>query len=262
MTIPWDVLLCDIDGTLMGKNASGSWSAFPGACEALKEVRRRVRTVFVTNTTSQSQKAIHQLMNDLGFPCELGEVYTPWAVARKVMQAAGHTSGYAFLPPRDRSEADWFTIDEQGGGAVLVGDESLDATFRQVQDAFRLLMRGAKLYTLQRNRYYRGSDGLCLDLGPLTAALEYASGQTATVFGKPSATLFESIAADHGTRIGRLAIIGDDAEFDVAAPMRQGLTGILVRTGKYLAGAESALERPPSHILDAFAALPHLMDSF
>lgn len=179
MSIPWDVLLCDIDGTLMGKTPSGSWAAFPGAPDALTEVRRHMRTVFVTNTTSQSQKAIHQLLNDLGFPCEPGEVYTPWAVARQIMRKEGRTSGYAFLPPRDRSEADWFSIDEQGGNAVLVGDESLDATFRQVQDAFRLLMRGAKLYTLQRNRYYRGSDGLCLDLGPLTAALEYASGQQA-----------------------------------------------------------------------------------
>lgn len=261
MTFPWDVLLCDIDGTLMGKNSSGAWTAFSGAPEALKDVRRHVRTAFVTNTTSQPRKAIHQLMNDLGFPCDLGEIYTPWAVARQIMQKAGHTTGYAFLPPGDRSEAGWFTIDGLNGTAVLVADESLDATFRQVQDAFRLLMRGAKLYTLQRNRFYRGSDGLCLDLGPLTAALEHASGQQATVFGKPSPTLFASIAGEYGTSLDRMAIIGDDAEFDVAEPMKQGLTGILVQTGKYLPESAERLGRPPSFTLDSFAALPELLES-
>ncbi|HNW34514.1 MAG TPA: HAD hydrolase-like protein, partial [Candidatus Ozemobacteraceae bacterium] len=214
--LPWDVLLCDIDGTLMGKTSSGVCEAFSGAPEALKEIRRRVRTAFVTNTTSESRCVIHQRLNDLGFPCLIDEIYTPWAVARKVMQDEGRTRGFAFLPPRDRTEADWFTPDLNDGNAVLVADESLDATFRQVQEAFRLLMRGGKLYTLQRNRFYRGSDGLCLDLGPLTAALEYASGQQAVVFGKPSPTLFARIAADYGASPDRMAIVGDDAEFDVA----------------------------------------------
>jgi len=49
-------------------------------------------------------------------------------------------------------------------------------------------------------------------------------------------------------------MIGDDAEADVGGAMTAGLQGVLVRTGKYVSGAEAALETPPTHIADDLAA--------
>ena len=57
---------------------------------------------------------------------------------------------------------------------------------------FRFLLYDEKVafITLARNRYFRGSDGLCLDVGAIVAALEYATERTANLIGKPARDFF------------------------------------------------------------------------
>jgi ribonucleotide monophosphatase NagD (HAD superfamily) len=54
-------------------------------------------------------------------------------------------------------------------------------------------------------------------------------------------------------------MVGDDIENDVLAAQRQGLTGVLVRTGKYLPRAHRAASGTPDHVLGSFAGLPALL---
>ena len=49
-------------------------------------------------------------------------------------------------------------------------------------------------------------------------------------------------------------MVGDDVESDVGGAMAAGLAGILVRTGKYEAGAEGHIIPPPSAVVDDLAA--------
>ncbi len=44
-------------------------------------------------------------------------------------------------------------------------------------------------------------------------------------------------------------MVGDDAEFDVAASVALGMQGILVRTGKYRAGDEERVTPAPTATL-------------
>ena len=48
-------------------------------------------------------------------------------------------------------------------------------------------------------------------------------------------------------------MVGDDIETDVLAARRQGLTGVLVKTGKYLPRTHRAAAGTPDHVLDSFA---------
>jgi ribonucleotide monophosphatase NagD (HAD superfamily) len=52
-------------------------------------------------------------------------------------------------------------------------------------------------------------------------------------------------------------MIGDDVENDVAGAQAVGLTGILVKTGKYREGDEARLATPPDVVL---ADLPAAVD--
>jgi ribonucleotide monophosphatase NagD (HAD superfamily) len=72
-----------------------------------------------------------------------------------------------------------------------------------------------------------------IDMGAITAALEYISDKKAEVFGKPSNLLFNTIKDKFNVSLNEIMIIGDDIEFDVILPIKLGVHGILVKTGKY-----------------------------
>jgi HAD superfamily hydrolase (TIGR01458 family) len=114
---------------------------------------------------------------------------------------------------------------------------------------------GAQLLALQKNRYWRREDGLSLDAGPFVAALEYASGRSATVVGKPEREFFELALRELGLAPHEAAMVGDDAEADVAGAQIAGLKGIQVRTGKYRPGVEGR----PDLVLESFAGLPEAL---
>ena len=110
---------------------------------------------------------------------------------------------------------------------------------------------------MQKNRYWRAKEGLTLDAGPFVAALEYASGKSATVVGKPEGEFFRLALQDMGLEPGAVAMIGDDAETDVAGAQAAGLRGIQVRTGKYTGGVQGT----PDLTLESIAALPGALGS-
>ena len=86
---------------------------------------------------------------------------------------------------------------------------------------------------LGRTRYWKGPEGLQLDVGPVLAALEYATGTSARVFGKPDPAFFAALVDHLDAPAHIVAMVGDDIVSDVGAAMDAGMTGVLVRTGKF-----------------------------
>ena len=105
-------------------------------------------------------------------------------------------------------------------------------------------MRGLPLISMGSNRYFREGDDLSLDAGPFVKALEYAADVQAVVVGKPAATFFDNAVASLGFPPGEVAMVGDDARFDIEAAIDAGLCGVLVRTGKYRDGDWELIEAP------------------
>jgi HAD superfamily hydrolase (TIGR01458 family) len=138
---------------------------------------------------------------------------------------------------------------------VLVGDLGEGFTYDRLNAAFRLLVDGAQLLALQKNRYWRREDGLALDAGPFVAALEYASGKKAVVVGKPERDFFELALREMGLAPHEAAMVGDDAESDVAGAQAAGLQGFQVKTGKYHPGDEGR----PDLLLGSIAGLPEAL---
>jgi HAD superfamily hydrolase (TIGR01458 family) len=140
--------------------------------------------------------------------------------------------------------------------AVILGDLGDGFTAEVLNHAFRLLMDGAELVTLQHNRYWRRADGLALDVGAYAAALEYATGREAVVVGKPARAFFDAALTSLG--LERAVMVGDDLEADVGGAMAAGLPGVLVRTGKFRHDALTARVSPTA-IVDSIADVPALV---
>ena len=143
---------------------------------------------------------------------------------------------------------------------VLVGGAGPEFSYQALNRAFGHLQRGARLVAMHRGLYWRTSEGLQLDTGAFLAGLEQAAGTEAEVVGKPAAAFFATALAHLGVGAADTLMVGDDIEADVLAAQRQGLTGVLVKTGKYLPRAHRAASGMPDHVLDSFADLPALLE--
>ncbi len=154
--------------------------------------------------------------------------------------------------------------------AVIVGDSPEEATYDNLNVAFRLVRAGARLVGMHRNPWWLTPDGPTLDSGAYVVGLEFAAGTRATIIGKPSPAFFSAGVADLRREAGRdlargdIAMVGDDVRTDIRAAQRAGLRGIFVLSGKHgpadveAAAAERGGRRPhavaPS-LADVVAAL-------
>jgi len=252
-------LLLDIDGVLYvgGRPIEGAVDAVA----RLRAIGLPMR--FVTNTTSRSRAATLARLRDLGFDVAEHELLTPVVLARRICEARGHRR--VALLVAAGTEEDFAGLEPVGPGepadAVIVGDLGDAWTYAALNGAFRLVMDGADLIALQRNRFWMREDGLSLDAGPFVAALEYATGRSATVAGKPSPAFFEQALEDLGVAPGDALMVGDDIESDVGGALAAGLQAVLVRTGKYRADVVARSGIEPTATVASIAGVPDLLQA-
>jgi phospholysine phosphohistidine inorganic pyrophosphate phosphatase len=241
-------LLVDLDGTLyVGDEPVG------GAREAVGRLKSSgIAIRYVTNTTRKPRREVCGHLRSLGFEAEEAEIFTP---ARAAAGLIGDKRCFPLVDESLLEDLEGITLAGDRPDYVLVGDLGEGFTYDRLNAAFRCLMDGAELIALQRNRYWRTEDGLSLDAGPFVAALEYASGKSATVVGKPEKSFFRLALEELGLEPYEVAMVGDDAEADVAGARAAGLKGIQVRTGKYREEAEGESDLT----LKSFAGLPEAL---
>ncbi|MER5211746.1 HAD-IIA family hydrolase [Streptomyces sp. NPDC002838] len=254
-------VLIDIDGVL-----TVSWRPLPGAVEALRDIREAgLAVALVTNTTSRTRASIAATLEDAGFPVAAEDILTApavtaahlaehWPGARCVLLNSGDIredlGDVTLLDPADTDgEADVVVV---GGAGPEFGYAALDGAFRHLQ-------RGARLVAMHRNLYWRTEDGLRLDSGAFLIGLEQAARTEAEVTGKPSPAFFGAALAHLGAGPDEAVMVGDDIESDVLAAQDAGITGVLVKTGKYLPETHRAARGTPDHVIDSFADLPALL---
>jgi ribonucleotide monophosphatase NagD (HAD superfamily) len=115
----------------------------------------------------------------------------------------------------------------------------------------------AGLLAMHANLFWRTADGLQLDAVAFLSGLERAAGVRATVLGKPAGAFFATALSGLGAAAEHVVMVGDDVESDVVGAQRHGLTGVLVRTGKFLPDHEDGVDGvQPHHVLDSIADLP------
>jgi len=79
------------------------------------------------------------------------------------------------------------------------------------------------------------------------------------VFGKPAAGAFRAGLASLGLPAGQVAMVGDDVENDVLAAQALGITGVLVRTGKFSEERLARASHAPDLVVDSIRDVPGLL---
>ncbi|WP_348627014.1 MULTISPECIES: TIGR01458 family HAD-type hydrolase [unclassified Mesorhizobium] len=226
----------------------------PGAVAAIERLRKAGLPLrFVSNTTRSARNAIIAQLAGMGIAVEDAELLTP---ARAAVDWLRMHDRRPHLLVHPDLEAEFSEVGDGSGRAVVVGDAGEVFDHASLNRAFRELIAGADFVALATNRTFKDTDGqLSLDAGAFVAALEFASGRSPVVLGKPSPDFFLSALAGLNCPPADAVMVGDDAESDVAGARRAGLgAALLVRTGKYRVNDETRFEPAPTAVVDDLAA--------
>src|SRR6516225_11461833 len=241
-------VLIDIDGVL-----TVSWQPLPGSVAALRHIRAAgLALALITNTTSRPRASIAAALGEAGFPVTAADILTAPVIAAAYLRERYPGARCLLLNSGDIVEdlAD-VTLARDGHAVdvVLIGGAGPEFSYQALNTAFGHLQRGATLVAMHRGLYWRTDEGLQLDTGAFLAGLEQAAGTEADVVGKPAPAFFHAALAHLGTSAAHTLMVGDDIENDVLGAQRQGLTGVLVRTGKYVPRTHLDASGTPDHVL-------------
>ena len=248
-------VVLDLDGTVYD-----DVGLIVGAAETVMAIRAAgLGLRFATNTSRTPRGALVERLRSLGIDARLDEVITAPRAAAAWLVNEGLTRVSLHVAAATVEEFAGFAIDERSPQAVVVGDLGDEWSVDRLDRVFRHVLGGARLLAIQKNRYWKRGGALCLDAGPFVAAIEYATGASAVVAGKPSAQFFETVARTLGLSAADLVVVGDDVHTDVEGARAAGARGVLVRTGKFRTADLDDPVRHPDLVVDSIADLPAVL---
>jgi HAD superfamily hydrolase (TIGR01450 family) len=252
----YDQFILDLDGCVwIGDRPT------PGAVEAIAALRDAgKRVAFATNDPRSATEDYVARLWGLGVQASLADVVTVGGAVQHLLAEtrSGRTAFVIGTEPLVRHVSDAGVrvlngTDLASRAEIVVVAGTEDLVFDDLRNASLAVRRGAELIATGRDPTYPQPDGDWPGTGAILAAVEYATGKTAQIVGKPEPQLFLTALDRLGT--GRTLVVGDRLDSDVAAAARVPLDAALVLTGgtsrEDLDGAEPA----PVAVAENLAAL-------
>ena len=238
-------LLLDVEGVLV---ADKRYQAVATAVEFVARARAANCPLrAITNNTTDDKATIVEKLARAGFDLTLDEMHTCTSAAVERLHQLGARRclvlGTATLR-KIFADAGFEVVDDPRVDAVVVGLHT-ELTYEHLQFACdAIISHQAAFLTLHRNRLYVDAAGRSApSVGPITAAIEYATQAEATVIGKPSPDYFQQALDALGLAPGDVLIVSDDPLTDLAGGKRMGMRAAFTLSGKYR--DENVLEQIP-----------------
>jgi HAD superfamily hydrolase (TIGR01458 family) len=237
---PFKAALIDLEGTVFAKG-----HPIANAVEAIARLRAAgIRLRFLSNADSKTASTLSAELRNMGIPVAADELFTAASAAQEFLRAHAGKRCHCLMSRELAAEFHSYQTSADQADYVVVGDCRDTLNYEVLNQAFRQLIGGADLIALQRGRYFIREDGWHLDTGGVVALLEYSSGKTAKVLGKPAAEFFLGAATRLGVSAQDTIVVGDDVDTDIRGAANAGMRSVLVRTGKYSpAVADASLVR-------------------
>jgi HAD superfamily hydrolase (TIGR01458 family) len=252
-------VLLDIDGVL-----TVSWEPLGGAVETIQWLTTQgIEFRLVTNTSSRTRREIAALLARAGMAVDERHILTAVTSAARYLADSHGGVGCFVVNEGDLSEdlEGVEIVEASAAGVALLGGAGPSVGYEDLNAVFRLAMGGLPIVALHRNVRYQTADGPSLDMGAFIVGLEAAAGARVTVVGKPAPAFLAAALTDLGVEARRATMVGDDIHADVLGAQASGISGVLVRTGKFRPSDLEGNEREPDHVLDDIGQLPALLES-
>lgn len=252
-----EAVLIDLSGTIHIEDTE-----IDGSINALEKLKSSgIKIKFLTNTTKESRRILHEKLVNIGFKINQNEIITSLTTASDFVR---HRGLKPYLMIEDEAKEDFAGLcdfPESEINAVVIGLAPTMFDYQHLNVAFRLLQRGAELIAIHKGRYFKKKDGLYLGPGPFVAGLEQATDKIATILGKPEKEFFHNALKSINVTPAKSIMIGDDYNDDINGALNAGLKAILVKTGKYILGDEEKLINQPTNVCSNFSqAVNYILD--
>lgn len=254
----YDGLIVDLDGVVwLGGDP------IDGVAETLERLRDDgVRVLFLTNDPQHSRATQAQRLRKIGIPATADDVLT--ASAATATYLSGHerfAGSRAFVvgsrPLHEELAAAGLQLvaagDAETADTVVVGGHD-HFDYAELRAAVKAVGAGAVLFATGRDPFTPTRTGREPATGAIVAAIETATGATATVVGKPEPHMF-AVARQLLAGCTRVVVVGDNLRTDIAGAKRAGLEAILVLSGASSSEDAEAADTQPDLILPSLAAL-------
>lgn len=219
----------DLDGTLYFNQ-----KAIEGAIETVDYLKSKGYICrFLTNSDSKRTSYILERVKNLGFNIELDEIFTPVTASVKFLKSNREAKIYTLVSDNVVSEYEEFNLCEENVDYIVIGDCRDKVSYDILNKAFKIVGENTEILALQKGKYFYDSTGKNLDTGAFVAMMEYATGKSSKVLGKPSESFFNILLQDLNLKPSDVLIIGDDISTDIVGANNIGSVGALVKTGKY-----------------------------
>jgi len=247
----------DVEGTIL----DGNGRPLPGAIEViggLKEAR-----VPFSLASNLSSKTLEQLAHELqrkGFTVDTADIVTTSSLTAEYLRRHHHLARVAvFAEGTPFSADDGLVFVSDKPDVIVLGGLGKWLSHEALNKILRFACEGVPLVAMHRNLCWESATGLSLDVGGVLPGIEAVAHREAQVIGKPSRAFFEQALVSGGIKLTGALMVGDDVRSDVLAAQAMGMTGVLVRTGKYRSDTLAGADGSPDFVIDSIADLPALM---
>jgi glycerol-1-phosphatase len=252
----YDQFILDLDGCVwIGGEPT------PGAVETLEALREAgKRVAFATNDPRRATEDFVTRLWGLGVKASLRDVVTVGGALQHLLAEtrSGRTAFVIGTPPLRRHVADaglrvlnGTDLASRAEVVVVAGTE--DLVYDDLREATLAVRRGADFLATGRDPTYPQPDGLWPGTGAIVVAVEYASGRTAEIVGKPQPQLLRTALDRLGD--GRTLVVGDRVDTDLAGAAAMQLDAALVLTGETNRADADGFEPKPVGIGETLAEL-------
>jgi HAD superfamily hydrolase (TIGR01450 family) len=244
----FSTFIFDLDGTVW------NWkSLFPGVNRVIRLLKIEGKQVlFVTNNTIVCRNDLVRKLENFGIEVGKNDLVSPALVITEYLKKRGG-SAMVFSDglKKDIMKSGIKVSNDSHADHLVVGHDT-NFNFQKLCLAVEALKNGASFLAAARGRFFVNGNDFLPGTGVIVKTLEYATGRKATLLGKPSNLMCQTLHLFVQSPRNRTVIFGDELNSDIVMGSRCGYFTVLVRTGvdKILRGKVK-----PNAVLDSLADL-------
>lgn len=221
--------LIDMDGVIYRGT-----EVIQGAAEFVQRLHQNhIPFLFLTNNSQRTQRDVCMRLKRMGIDVEAHHIFTcAMATAQFLDKQKPHGTAYVI------GEGGLLTALHEVGYSIVdaepdyvVVGEGRTFTMEMMENAVRMITRGARLIATNLDPNCPTQNGLRPGCGAIVSLLEKATGATAFSPGKPSPIMMRAARKQLGLSTDQTSIIGDTMETDILGGTEMGFRTILVLSG-------------------------------